>query len=87
MSADIHTVRVHILDKDYQVACPPDQREALVEHRLKEVFLESGTDYVLLLRFDGTREAVAGSVVIERPVATVVDSFEPSSGLFARLGR
>lgn len=31
MSADIHTVRVHILDKDYQVACPPDQREALVE--------------------------------------------------------
>jgi cell division protein ZapA len=25
------TVRVHILDKDYQVACPADERDALVE--------------------------------------------------------
>lgn len=50
-------------------------------------FLEAGTDYVLLLRFDGVREAVSGSVVEEVPVATVVASFEPSSGLFARLGR
>ena len=31
MSADLHTVRVHILDKDYQVACPAEQRDALVE--------------------------------------------------------
>ena len=50
-------------------------------------FLEVGTDYVLLLRFDGVREAVNGTVLEERPVATVVAYFEPSSGLFARLGR
>lgn len=50
-------------------------------------FLEVGTDYVLLLRFDGTREAVSGTVLEERPVASVVAYFEPSSGLFARLGR
>ncbi|MBI1945251.1 MAG: hypothetical protein HYS27_06120 [Deltaproteobacteria bacterium] len=50
-------------------------------------FLEVGTDYVLLLRFDGTRDAVNGSVLEERPVATVVAYFEPASGLFARLGR
>jgi cell division protein ZapA len=31
MSAEQHTVRVHILDKDYQVACPLEQRDALVE--------------------------------------------------------
>ncbi len=31
MSADLQTVRVHILDKDYQVACPAEQRDALVE--------------------------------------------------------
>ncbi len=32
MSADApHTVRVHILDKDYQVACPPGEHDALVE--------------------------------------------------------
>lgn len=50
-------------------------------------FLESGTDYVLLLRFDGTREVVDGSVTDEKPVATVVGYFEPETGLFARLGR
>ena len=31
MSADIETVRVHILDKDYQVACPAEERDGLVE--------------------------------------------------------
>ena len=32
MSADTpQTVRVHILDKDYQVACPAGERDALVE--------------------------------------------------------
>ena len=31
MSAEANTVRVHILDKDYQVACPPEERDALVE--------------------------------------------------------
>lgn len=50
-------------------------------------FLEVGTDYVVLVRLDGVREAVEGSVVEERPVGTVLASFEPASGLFARLGR
>ncbi len=50
-------------------------------------FLEVGTDYVLLVRLDGVRDAVEGSVIEERPVGTVLASFEPSSGLFARLGR
>lgn len=31
MNAEQHTVRVHILDKDYQVTCPAEQREALIE--------------------------------------------------------
>ncbi len=31
MSQDIETVRVHILDKDYQVACPASQKEGLLE--------------------------------------------------------
>lgn len=31
MSADVETVRVHILDKDYQVACPSGEREALLQ--------------------------------------------------------
>jgi cell division protein ZapA len=31
MSADVNTVRVHILDKDYQVACPANERDALLE--------------------------------------------------------
>ena len=31
MSADIETVRVHILDKDYQVACPSAERDGLVQ--------------------------------------------------------
>ena len=31
MSGDLNTVRVHILDKDYQVACPAEEREALIE--------------------------------------------------------
>lgn len=53
----------------------------------EEPFLESGTDYVVLLRFDGTREAVRGSVLEETPVATLLGYFEPSSGLFARLSR
>lgn len=53
----------------------------------EDPWLEAGTDYVLLLRFDGVRESVSGSVVEELPVATIVASFEPSSGLFARLGR
>lgn len=50
-------------------------------------FLESGTDYVLVLRFDGTRTVVEGTGTAEQPVATVVGYFEPESGLFARLGR
>ena len=31
MSAEIETVRVHILDKDYQVACPAEERDELLE--------------------------------------------------------
>lgn len=31
MNAEQQSVRVHILDKDYQVACPAEQRDALVE--------------------------------------------------------
>jgi len=31
MSTGIEMVRVHILDKDYQVACPADERDGLVE--------------------------------------------------------
>lgn len=50
-------------------------------------FLESGTDYVLLLRFEGTREVVDGSETDDKPMATVVGYFEPENGLFARLGR
>jgi hypothetical protein len=50
-------------------------------------FLESGTDYVLLLRFNGTREVVQGSEISEQPMATIVGYFEPENGLFARLGR
>jgi hypothetical protein len=52
-----------------------------------QAFLESGTEYVLLLRFDGTREVVDGSVTDEKPMATVIGYFEPETGLFARLGR
>lgn len=29
--SDNSTVRVRILDKEYQVACPPEERDALVE--------------------------------------------------------
>jgi hypothetical protein len=52
-----------------------------------ELFLEPGTDYVLVLRFEGTREAVEGTTTADRAVATVVGYFEPENGLFARLGR
>ena len=31
MSAAVETVRVQILDKDYQVACPAEEREGLLE--------------------------------------------------------
>ena len=31
MSAEINTVKVSILDKEYQVACPAAERDALVE--------------------------------------------------------
>lgn len=31
MSGEINTVRVHILDKDYQVTCPTEERDALIE--------------------------------------------------------
>ena len=31
MSADVNTVKVNILDKDYQVSCPASERDALVE--------------------------------------------------------
>jgi cell division protein ZapA len=31
MTAETNTVRVHILDKDYQVACPPEEHDALIE--------------------------------------------------------
>ena len=64
-----------------------DTGRAILVDAGADPFLEVGTDYVLLLRFDGTREAVSGTVLEERPVATVVAYFEPSSGLFARLGR
>jgi hypothetical protein len=52
-----------------------------------EPFLEPGSDYVLVLRFDGTRETITGTVTEDQPVATVVGYFEPETGLFARLGR
>jgi hypothetical protein len=45
--------------------------------------LEPATDYVMLLRFDGVRE----SDEEEEGLASVVEYFEPQSGLFARLGR
>jgi hypothetical protein len=51
-------------------------------------FLESGTDYVLVIRFEGTRGSVdESSTNGERAIATVVGYYEPESGLFARLGR
>ena len=31
MSATVETVRVQILDKDYQVACPAEERDGLIE--------------------------------------------------------
>lgn len=31
MSGDVSTVRVHILDKDYQVASPASEKDALLE--------------------------------------------------------
>lgn len=31
MTTTTNTVFVNILDKDYQVACPPDQRDALMQ--------------------------------------------------------
>ena len=31
MSGEGSTLKVHILDKDYQVACPADERDALVQ--------------------------------------------------------
>ena len=31
MSQDVETLNVRILDKDYQVACPTDERNALIE--------------------------------------------------------
>jgi cell division protein ZapA len=31
MSAQVETVRVHLLEKDYQVACPAAEREGLLE--------------------------------------------------------
>lgn len=31
MTSETNTVRVRILDKDYQVACPADERDALME--------------------------------------------------------
>jgi cell division protein ZapA len=31
VSATVETVRVQILDKDYQVACPADERDGLIE--------------------------------------------------------
>ncbi|MCC7074294.1 MAG: hypothetical protein IT383_23510 [Deltaproteobacteria bacterium] len=60
---------------------------SLVVDASDDPFLEVGSAYVLLVRLDGVREAVEGSVIEERPVGTVLASFEPSSGLFARLGR
>ena len=29
--SEVETVRVHILDKEYQVACPVDERDGLIE--------------------------------------------------------
>ena len=31
MSGETNTVRVHILDKDYQVSCPTEEKDALIE--------------------------------------------------------
>jgi hypothetical protein len=53
-----------------------------------EPSLEPATDYVIVLRFEGEREAKDddGNVEIE-PAGVVVGYFEPETGLFARLSR
>jgi hypothetical protein len=52
-------------------------------------FLEPGTDYVMVVRFDGPSSADAddGQEEDDAPSATVVAYFEPETSLFARLGR
>ena len=53
-----------------------------------EPSLEPATDYVLVVRFDGTREAVdANGDVDEEATGVVIGYFEPENGMFARLGR
>jgi hypothetical protein len=61
--------------------------EVLAQVSTDAPFLESGTDYVLVLRFDGIDESVDGGITSEQATATVVGYFEPENGLFARLGR
>ncbi|MDP2343936.1 MAG: hypothetical protein Q8O67_23465 [Deltaproteobacteria bacterium] len=53
-----------------------------------EPSLEPATDYVLVVRFDGVKEAVdADGEVDEDATGVVVGYFEPETGMFARLGR
>lgn len=53
-----------------------------------EPSLEPATDYVLVVRFDGVKEAVdENGEVGEDAIGVVVGYFEPENGMFARLGR
>lgn len=56
--ADMHAVTIRVLDKDYQVACPVDQREALLDsaklldEKMREIRNNSkmvGTDRVAVM--------------------------------------
>ncbi len=62
-------------------------REVLASVGTDAPFLEPGTDYVLVLHFEGMREAVEDAQTDSEATATVVGYFEPENGLFARLGR
>lgn len=53
-----------------------------------EPSLEPATDYVLVVRFDGVKDAVnADGEVDEDATGVVIGYFEPENGMFARLGR
>lgn len=48
MNSDLTRVTVRILDKEYQVACPPEEREALIEsaallHRKMQEIRKTGS--------------------------------------------
>jgi hypothetical protein len=62
-------------------------REVLASLEGEAPFLESHTDYVLVLRFDGTREVVNGTELEEQAVATVLGYWEPERTMFARIAR